>query len=123
MNNKVVNIIEKLVNTMVPVSINGFQTDVGIRKVKSELYPDEESAIVVYIYPKYIPKSNDFIISCKIETCFFPEDFSETSLAYDKLTRDISDLVIEYTKNVIRVTNNKVVSVIRCDKDKLLRKE
>lgn len=117
MNNKVVNIIEKLVNTMVPATINGIETKVGIRRVKSELYPDEESAIVVYICPKYIPKSSYFIVNCKIETCFFPEDFSETSLAYDKLTRDISDLVIEYTKNIIRITNNRVVSVIHREFD------
>lgn len=123
MNNKVINIIEKLVNTMVPVTINGIETTVGIRKVKSEPYPNEESAIVVYICPKYVPKSNDFIVNCKIETCFFPEDFSETSLAYDKLNRDISDLVIEYTKKIIRITNNKVVSVIHYDKNKLLRNE
>ena len=117
MNNKVVNIIEKLVNAMVPATINSIKTNVGIRKVKSEFYPDEESAIVVYIYPRYLSKSNDFIVNCKIETCFFPEDFSETSLAYDKLTRDISDLVIEYTKNVIRITNNRVVSVIHREFD------
>ena len=117
MNDKVVNIIEKLVNTMVPDTINSIVTNVGIRKVRSEFYPDEESAIVVYIRPKYLSKSNDFIVSCKIETCFFPEDFSETSLAYDKLTRDISDLVIEYTKNVIRITNNRVVDVIHREVD------
>lgn len=99
--------IEEIIKLTIPDSVNGIHIKTDLREVQSLVYHDQRD-LMLTIMPVEI-KCEDVAVSMRICLDTFPSDFSQTSLAYKHLQRQIEETLMTYMRNLKNVLKGDLI--------------
>ena len=102
---RIMTAIENILKEILPDTINGIHTKYDLRGVSSHIYYDQKDYICT-LMPVEINCEN-IAVSLRISPYTFPFDFSETSLAYKHLQKQVEEMLITYIKNINKWCENQ----------------
>ena len=102
---KITTAIEDILKETLPNTINGIHIKYDLREVPSLVYHDQKDCILV-LMPVEI-ECEDIAVSLRISPYAFPFDFSETSLAYKHLQKQVEEMLMTYIRNAKKWCDNR----------------
>lgn len=103
---KIDDAIKNILKETLPDSINGIHIKYDLREVQSLVYHDQKDYILT-IMPVEI-KCENVTVSLRFAPFTFPLDFSEASLAYQHLQKQVENMLMEYIRNIKKWCENQV---------------
>lgn len=103
---KIKDAVNMIMETTLPDTINNIHIKYDLREVQSLVYHDQKDCILT-IMPVEI-KCENVAVSLRLAPFTFPLDFSEASLAYQHLQKQVENMLMEYIRNIKKWCGNQV---------------
>lgn len=104
--------LKEICSSQIPKEVNGVSTEYIIREYSSDL---GNKVLEVSIQPTNISKENMGVTQRYSDEYYMNYDYCRASLEYDRLVKDIRELLCWYIRNIIEWTDGRVVREIRLD--------